>query len=143
MGNYDVNWDSDAYHLNYNPGPLFMAGVSPWFFTVCCPHSPEKVLLISINSTMVRTLGIRIGSTVVTIGCTTLDGRCSSTSARTWTSLKSSPGTVWLISDYSHRLRLIRYLQTMANLLILALSRVINLTRRLGPIPFLTMVGSR
>jgi hypothetical protein len=34
MGNYEVNWDSDAYRLDYNPGPLFMTGVSPWFFTV-------------------------------------------------------------------------------------------------------------
>ncbi|KIM28125.1 glycoside hydrolase family 71 protein [Serendipita vermifera MAFF 305830] len=32
-GNNDINWDTDAYHLQYNPGPLYMASVSPWFFT--------------------------------------------------------------------------------------------------------------
>jgi len=94
MGNYEVNWDSDAYRLNYNPGPLFMTGVSPWFFTVCRSCSLEGVSLISVNSTMVRTLGIRIGSTVVTTGYITPVGKCSSTIARKWTSRKLSPGTV-------------------------------------------------
>lgn len=77
MGNYDINWDSDAYRLRYNPGPLFMTGVSPWFFTVCRFRTLQVAFLTLMNSTMVLTLGIRIGSTVVTTGCTTLDGRCS------------------------------------------------------------------
>ena len=49
MGDYDVNWDSDTYRLSYNPGPLFMTGVSPWFFTVCRSRSLEEVLLISMK----------------------------------------------------------------------------------------------
>ena len=89
MGNYDVNWDSDAYRLSYNPGPLFMTGVSPWFFTVGRFRSLEVVLLIPMNSTMAQTPGTRIGSTVVITGCTAPDGRCSSATAHKWTSLKS------------------------------------------------------
>jgi len=42
MGNYDVDWDSDAYRLSNNPGPLFMTGVSPWFFTHYGPDSWNK-----------------------------------------------------------------------------------------------------
>jgi glucan endo-1,3-alpha-glucosidase len=34
-GNQDINWETDAYHQRYNPGPLYMASVSPAFFTVC------------------------------------------------------------------------------------------------------------
>lgn len=141
MGNYEVNWDSDAYRLNYNPGPLFMAGISPWFFTVRHFRPLTGASLISLNSTMVRSRGIRIGSTVVMTGYTTPDGKWSSTTARKWTSLKLSLGTVGTILDYSHWMHLISYLQTMANLRILGLSRVINLTRRPGPTTFLTMVG--
>jgi hypothetical protein len=33
-GDNDINFDTDSYHLQYNPGPLYMASVSPWFFTV-------------------------------------------------------------------------------------------------------------
>lgn len=110
MGNYDVSWDSDAYRLDYNPGPLFMTGVSPWFFTVCHYCSLEGVSLTSLNSTMVRTRGIRIGSTVVTTGYTLPDGKCSLATARKWTSPKLSPGTVRIILSYLHRLHLIQYL---------------------------------
>jgi len=143
MGNYDVNWDSDAYRLDYNPGSLFMTGVSPWFFTVRPFRSLEGASLIPPNSTMARTRGIRIGSTVVTTGYTTPDGKCSSASARKWTLLKLSPGTVGLLLAYSYGMSLTLYLQTMANRRILGLLRVINLTRRPGPTTFLTTVGSR
>ena len=143
MGNYDVNWDSDAYRLDYNPGPLYMTSVSPWFFTVGGYRSFEGVSLTSSNSTMVRTRGIRIGSTVVTTGYTIPDGKCSSASARRWTSLKLSPGTVRLTFSYFHRVHLMRYLQIMGNLRILGPSRVINLTRKPGPTTFLTTVGSK
>lgn len=37
MGDYDVNWAEDAYDLKYldrSKGQVYMAAVSPWFFTV-------------------------------------------------------------------------------------------------------------
>jgi len=42
MGDFDVNWDSDANRLNFNPGPLYMAAVSPWFFTHYGPDTWNK-----------------------------------------------------------------------------------------------------
>jgi len=34
MGNYDINFDSDNTYLSNLDGRSYMAGVSPWFFTV-------------------------------------------------------------------------------------------------------------
>ena len=33
MGNFEVNWNEDAYHISKNNGKLYMTGVSPAFFT--------------------------------------------------------------------------------------------------------------
>lgn len=41
-GNFDVNWDGDAYRIATSPGPLFMASVSPGFFTHYGPNSYNK-----------------------------------------------------------------------------------------------------
>ncbi|KAG8966465.1 hypothetical protein FRC03_011914 [Tulasnella sp. 419] len=46
LGNYQVNWDSDARAIsgarNGRPGALYMAAVSPWFFTQYGPNSWNK-----------------------------------------------------------------------------------------------------
>ncbi|KAG8908652.1 hypothetical protein FRB99_004940 [Tulasnella sp. 403] len=45
MGDYDTNWDPDAYDLQYvdrTRGQVYMAPVSPWFFTHYPPYSWNK-----------------------------------------------------------------------------------------------------
>ena len=35
MGNYDISDEYDVEFRKYLQGRTYMAGVSPWFFTVC------------------------------------------------------------------------------------------------------------
>jgi hypothetical protein len=79
-GDNDINFDTDAYHLQYNPGPLYMASVSPWFFTV------SRLVLIGVHrdrysrafcteiSITGPTLSTRTLFTVETTGCMRLVG---------------------------------------------------------------------
>ncbi|PVF94205.1 putative mutanase [Serendipita vermifera] len=41
-GNHDIDWETDAYHQRYNPGPLYMASISPGFFTHYGANSYNK-----------------------------------------------------------------------------------------------------
>lgn len=42
MGDYDINFDSDKMYLANLNKRTYMAGISPWFFTVSAPHPPQQ-----------------------------------------------------------------------------------------------------
>lgn len=50
MGDYDINTDADKLYIKNLGGRTYMAGVSPWFFTVSKYH-----LLISATSIFTST----------------------------------------------------------------------------------------
>ena len=43
MGNYDINFAPDQSYISNRGGKSYMAGVSPWFFTVSLAlRAPEN-----------------------------------------------------------------------------------------------------
>ena len=82
MGNYDVTFDSDESYVHNLEGRTYMAGVSPWFFTV----SSSILLLLGLTfnilySTTVLILITKILFTAGTTGCLRDAGSCSSKTA--------------------------------------------------------------
>lgn len=96
MGNDDINFGGDQSWINNLGGRSYMAGVSPWFFTVCSTQNcgVDARLTTSVISIMDPTLSTRTGFTELTTGSGRQDG---SSSYRTETKsplLRLSLGTI-------------------------------------------------
>jgi len=78
MSNRAIDSSYDDEYLTYLPGRTYMAGVSPWFFTVSLIFSTIFYLLIIIlvdRSITPRKRTTKISSTEATTGFSLLDGR--------------------------------------------------------------------
>jgi hypothetical protein len=78
MGNYDINTDSDNAYVSKLGGRTYMAGVSPWFFTVSSPRT-LSILFYRVHtfsphtSIMAQTPTTKTSSTVPMTGSSPSD----------------------------------------------------------------------